>query len=80
MADEPVIAFIMLITDSSSTKDVLVKVRKLPEVEAAYVIYGDWDILIQVKLAKLSDLTRFIMDLRNNFPIKKSSTLITLND
>jgi anthranilate phosphoribosyltransferase len=80
MADDPVHAFVLLITDSQSTQEILHGIRKLPGIEFAYMIYGDWDILLKVNLEKLADLTQFMMEIRKQFPIKKSSTLIALAD
>lgn len=80
MPEEPVTAFVLLITDSQSTQDILGKVRLLEGVEYATMVYGEWDILLKVKKNKLSDLTQFMMELRKNFPIKKSQTLIALTE
>ena len=77
---EKVIAFIMLITDSGSTQDVLKKLREMKEVKEAYMIYGDWDIIVKVILDKLSDLQSFMMTIRKALSVKKSATLIALNE
>jgi DNA-binding Lrp family transcriptional regulator len=77
---ENVVAYVLLITDSNSTQEVLKELRMKKEVLEAYMIYGDWDIVLKVKLSDLAEMTKFMMELRKSFEIKKSSTLITLAD
>jgi len=52
--------------------------RGLPEVTEAFVIYGDWDLIVRVKVGSLPELTKFVMELRKNKAIRKTSTLIAL--
>ena len=80
MTQEKVTAFILLITDSDTTQDILGELRKLKEIKEARMIYGDYDIICKVELEKLSVMTAFMMDLRKRFAIKKSSTLIALEE
>ena len=76
--DDFVEAFLLLITDANSTQDVLKSLRNLDEVLDASMIYGDWDIICKVRVKMLPDLTRFMMEIRKKYSIKKSSTLIAL--
>ena len=77
---EKVSAFVLLITDSGKTQDILHSLRELERIKFAKMIYGDWDIIVEVELDKLSELTNFMMELRKQFAIKKSSTLIALDE
>ncbi|HMF32112.1 MAG TPA: Lrp/AsnC ligand binding domain-containing protein [Candidatus Lokiarchaeia archaeon] len=79
MADE-VIAYLLVLTTSEGTEDFLADIRQRPEVTEAFVIYGDWDIIVRVKVSSLPELTKFVMDLRKNKSIRKTSTLIALMD
>ncbi len=77
MADE-VIAYLLILTTSEGTENLLGNLRAMPEVTEAFVIYGDWDLIVRVKVGSLPELTKFVMELRKNKAIRKTSTLIAL--
>lgn len=79
MAEE-VIAYLLVLTTSEGTEDFLSEIRARPEVTEAFVIYGDWDVIVRVKVESLPELTKFVMDIRKNKMIRKTSTLIALMD
>ena len=76
--DERIFAFILLITDSANTEDIYQKLKKKENVKEVFMIYGDYDIIFKVDVKNLAELSSFTMDIRKNFSIKSSSTLITL--
>ena len=76
--DERIFAFILLITDSADTEDIYKKLKKKENVKEVFMIYGDYDIIFKVEVKNLAELSSFTMDIRKNFSIKSSSTLITL--
>ncbi len=76
--DEKIFAFILLITDSVNTEDIYKKLKKMEQVKEVYMIYGDYDIIFKVEVKNLAELSSFTMEIRKNFNIKSSSTLITL--
>jgi len=76
--DERIFAFILLITDSADTEDIYQKLKKMENVKEVFMIYGDYDIIFKVEVKNLAELSSFTMDIRKNFSIKSSSTLITL--
>lgn len=76
--DERIFAFILLITDSADTEDIYKKLKKMEQVKEVFMIYGDYDIIFKVEVKNLAELSSFTMDIRKNFSIKSSSTLITL--
>ncbi|MHA1730196.1 MAG: Lrp/AsnC family transcriptional regulator [Promethearchaeota archaeon] len=78
---EEVTAFLLLLTSSEKTEELIEKLREesMKEfVEEAWVIYGDWDLLIKVKVKNLPELTKIVMQLRRTEGIKKTNTLIAL--
>lgn len=77
-SDESIVAYILLITDSVNTEDIFKKLKSMDHVKEVHMIYGDYDIIFKVKVKNLAELSSFTMDIRKNFNIKSSSTLITL--
>lgn len=77
-SDENIVAYILLITDSVNTEEIYKKLKSIEEVKEVHMIYGDYDIIFKVEVKNLAELSTFTMDIRKNFNIKSSSTLITL--
>ncbi len=61
-------------SDSNSTEDNFIKLKEMKDIEEVHLIYGDYDLILKVKLKNLHEMTNFMMKLRNNFDIKKSNT------
>ncbi|MHA1519986.1 MAG: Lrp/AsnC ligand binding domain-containing protein [Promethearchaeota archaeon] len=80
VSEDKVVAFILLVTDSSSTQQIYQDVRKMEKVKEVHMIYGDYDLIIKVELNNLQEMTSFMMQMRKEFAVKKSSTLITLSE
>ena len=77
-SDESIVAYILLITDSVNTEEIFKKLKSMEQVKEVHMIYGDYDIIFKVEVKNLAELSVFTMDIRKNFNIKSSSTLITL--
>jgi DNA-binding Lrp family transcriptional regulator len=77
-SSDSVVAFILLVTASNETQSVFNELKENEKVLDVFMIYGDFDLILKVELPNLGQMTSFMMDLRNRFAIKKSSTLITL--
>ena len=77
-SDENIVAYILLITDSVNTEEIFKKLKSMAQVKEVHMIYGDYDIIFKVEVKNLAELSNFTMDIRKNFNIKSSSTLITL--
>jgi anthranilate phosphoribosyltransferase len=75
---EKVLAFVLLITDSIQTQEIYKELQEYPNVKEAHMIYGDYDLILKIELQNLAEMTSFMMQLRQKFAIKKSSTLIAL--
>ncbi len=78
--EDKVVAFILLVTDSSSTQQIYKDVSAMEKVKEVHMIYGDYDLIIKVELDNLQEMTSFMMQMRKEFAVKKSSTLITLSE
>ncbi len=75
--DEDVIAFLLLLTSSDQTEQLIQELQEMREVLETYLIYGDWDVLLKIKVRSLPELTRFVMRLRKIDGVNKTNTLIT---
>lgn len=75
-----VVAFVLLNTVSERTEPILEFMRQNDKIKEAYIIYGDWDILVKIEVESLPELTNLVMSLRKEKGIKKTSTLITVED
>ena len=75
---ESVLAFVLLITDSTSTQEIFNELQTYDNIKEVHMIYGDYDLILKIELENLAEMTSFMMQLRQKFQIKKSSTLIAL--
>ncbi|TFG20523.1 MAG: Lrp/AsnC family transcriptional regulator [Promethearchaeota archaeon] len=75
--DEDVIAFLLLLTSSDQTEQLIDEFKDMHEVLEIYILYGEWDILLKIKLKSLPELTRFVLRLRKIEGVNKTNTLIT---
>lgn len=70
-----IIAFIMAKVDSTKARIILEEIRKLDEVEEAYLIYGAYDLLIKCIFKTPEALSSFVVnDLRKVDGIKDTVT------
>ena len=75
--DEDVIAFLLLLTSSDQTEQLIEEFHEMREVLEIYILYGEWDILLKIKLKSLPELTKFVLRLRKIEGVNKTNTLIT---
>jgi len=75
-------AFILIKYDPTSgisQKDLLKKLKSFENVEEAYIITGEYDILLKVISKDIEELSTFILDvLRNVKGVKETVTMIVL--
>ncbi|MFW9793953.1 MAG: Lrp/AsnC family transcriptional regulator [Candidatus Thorarchaeota archaeon] len=70
-----IIAFIMAKVESTKSRAILEDVRKLDEVEEAYLIYGAYDLLIKCVFKTPEALSSFVVnDLRRVDGVKDTIT------
>ncbi len=75
--DEDVIAFLLLLTSSDQTEQLIEEFHEMREVLEIYILYGEWDILLKIQLKSLPELTKFVLRLRKIEGVNKTNTLIT---
>lgn len=70
-------AYILIATTIGEEKTAAEELAKLKEVELADILYGEWDIILRVKVNNLTELDTFITQkIRKMKNIKLTSTLI----
>ena len=78
--EDQVTPFLLLLTAVEKTEEILNQLRSMSEVVEGYIIYGEWDLILKIRVKNLPDLTEIVMKLRKNAGIKKTSTLIALTE
>lgn len=72
-----VTAYVLIATSIGEEKVVAEALAKMKEVEFADILYGEWDIIIRVKVESLTELDAFLTQrIRQMKNIKLTSTLI----
>jgi DNA-binding Lrp family transcriptional regulator len=70
-------AYVLVATTIGEEKAVAEELKKLKEVELADILYGEWDIILRVKVESLTELDAFMTKrIRKMKNIKLTSTLI----
>ena len=70
-------AYVLIATSIGEEKTVAEALEKLKEVELADILYGEWDIILRVKVESLKELDAFLTEkIRKMKNIKLTSTLI----
>lgn len=70
-------AYILIRADSGTEREVVEELLDLEEVEEAETIYGEWDLVVKLKLDDISRLGDFVLSrIRVIRGIKQTSTLI----
>jgi DNA-binding Lrp family transcriptional regulator len=70
-----IVAFIMAKVESTKSRSILEEIRKLDEVEEAYLIYGAYDLLIKCIFKTPESLSSFVVnELRKVDGIKDTIT------
>lgn len=57
-----ILAFVMAKVESSKSREVLNRVRKLEGVQEAYIIYGAYDLLLKASFKTPEALSSFVVD------------------
>jgi DNA-binding Lrp family transcriptional regulator len=70
-------AFILISLSEGNEQIVLDELKAMPEIVNAYVLFGEWDILIEVELSGVEELGSFVMEkIRSREDVKLTSTLV----
>ncbi len=70
-------AFILVALNGKSERETLEQLKSHKEVKHGYILFGEWDIIVEVEVKDTDELGTFVMDhVRNNPNIKLTSSLI----
>ena len=70
-------AFILVKVKPGMDRNIAVKLGELPQVQFATTIYGEYDLLVEVKVNSLPELDSFVFDQFRRIPgVESTKTLI----
>ncbi len=70
-------AYILVATDDSEVEDLIDEFKDMIEVEDAHILFGEWDMILKIKVKESEDVTRFVLEkVRSREEIRFTSTLI----
>lgn len=70
-------AFVLISLSQCDERKVLEELKKLEEVKRAYILFGEWDLIIEVELEEAEQLGTFVMEkIRARDDVKLTSSLI----
>jgi len=74
-----IVAFILATTKSGKEQQVIDNLKNFKEVEEAWNVYGDYDILVKVGVENLDKLNDFLLkEVRKETDISTTTTMIAL--
>jgi len=72
-------AFVLISTDAGAEKEVLEKLKEIPEVTEAYIIYGVYDLVVKVRVERQEDLRDIVTNrLRKMEKIRSTLTMLAV--
>jgi Lrp/AsnC family transcriptional regulator for asnA, asnC and gidA len=72
-------AFVLISTDAGAEKEVLEKLKEIPEVTEAYIIYGVYDLVAKVRVERQEDLRDILTNkLRRMEKIRSTLTMLAV--
>ena len=73
------IAYVLCVTKSGMEKKVLSTLKEERCIDEAYIVYGEYDIIVKVEVATPDELREFMtVTLRNIPEIDRTTTLISI--
>jgi len=70
-------SFVLISLLSCDEKKVLDELKELEEVQNAYILFGEWDVLVELNIGEPEQLGAFVMDkIRSREDVKLTSSLI----
>jgi len=70
-------SFVLISLLSCDEKKVLEELKDLEEVKNGYILFGEWDILVELEIGEPEQLGAFVMDkIRSREDVKLTSSLI----
>ncbi len=73
------IAYVLCVTKSGMEKKVLSSLKSEPVIGEAYIVYGEYDLIVKVEVSSPDELREFMtVTLRNIPEIERTTTLISI--
>jgi anthranilate phosphoribosyltransferase len=70
-------AFVLISLKECDEKNFLDELKKHEEAKNAYVLFGEWDIIVELEMTNAEDLGTFIMDnIRSKECVKLTSSMV----
>jgi DNA-binding Lrp family transcriptional regulator len=74
-----VTAFVLCVTDAGKEREVVKRMKAMPNVEEAYVVYGEYDVIAKIAVDELKKLDTFITENVRTIPlVQMTSTMIAI--
>ena len=73
-----VTAYIMVEVDSGTENDVAGSIKKMDGVKDVGIVYGEYDIVLKVEVGSMEGLQNFVLSLRKEKGIKRTTTMIAV--
>ena len=70
-------AFVLISLLSCDERQVLEELKELEEVKKGFILFGEWDIIVEIGLKDAEELGTFVMEkIRSRNDVKLTSSLI----
>lgn len=70
-------AFVLISLAQCDERKVLSELKELAEVKNGYILFGEWDLIIEIELAEAEKLGAFVMEkIRSREDVRLTSSLI----
>lgn len=74
-----VTAFVLCVIEAGKEREVVDKLKTMPYVEEAYVVYGEYDVIAKITVDELKRLDTFITEnVRTLSSVQMTSTMIAI--
>lgn len=70
-------AFTLISLGEGTERKVLEELRQYPQVRNGYILFGEWDLLLELEMSSAEELGTFVMDkIRRRDDVRLTSSLI----
>ena len=70
-------AYVLIQLNKSREREIVEKLKSMKHVKSAHILFGEWDIIVEVEVENAEDLGTFVMDnIRSIDEVDLTSSLI----
>ena len=73
-----VLAYILFVVEPGSENKVADKLLKSKGVKDVAIVYGEYDLIAKIEVDSMSDLQDFVIKIRKNSAVKRTTTMIAV--